>query len=170
MTLTTPTATHVAYYHLCHRKLWLAWHGIRLENVTDNTYVETGKLISQTTYARRPQKWRELSLPGIKIDHFDPTTNTVREVKKSRKLEKAHVAQVQYYLYRLEEAGIKCPQGIIEYPKQKKTMPVPWNEQARQAVKNWLVGIQEVIDREKCPDVIRKAYCRTCAFRDFCYV
>ncbi len=166
----TPTATHIAYYHLCHRKLWLACNGIRLENATDNTFVEIGRLISETTYTRRPQKWRELSLPGIKIDHFDPTTNTVREVKKSPRLEKAHIAQVQYYLYRLEEVGIDKPQGIIEYPKQKKTMKVPWNEEAHQAVKSWVVGIRTVLDRQKCPEVIQKAYCRTCAFRDFCYV
>ena len=164
----TPTATHITYFHLCHRKLWLHHRQMRMED--NSMAVAEGILLGETTYARRPQKWRELSLPGIKIDHFDPTTNTVREVKKSRKLEKAHVAQVQYYLYRLEEAGIECPQGIIEYPKLKKTMQVPWNEQARQAVKSWLVDIEKVIDREKCPDVIRKAYCRTCAFRDFCYV
>ncbi len=76
--------TFIAYFHLCHRKLWLFCNGIRLENATDSTFVETGKLISQTTYTPRPQKWRELSLPGIKIDHFDPTTNTVREEKKPK--------------------------------------------------------------------------------------
>ena len=45
----TPTATHIAYYHLCHRKLWLVCNGIRMENNTDNTYVEMGKLISDAT-------------------------------------------------------------------------------------------------------------------------
>ncbi len=166
----TTTATHIAYYHLCHRKLWLSCNGIRLENATDNTFVETGKLISETTYTRRPQKWRELSLPGIKIDHFDSTTQTVREVKKSRKLEKAHIAQVQYYLYRLEEAGMANLQGIIEYPKQKTTMKVPWNEEMRKAVIGWLADIAHIVTSETCPEVINRPYCRRCAYRDFCYI
>ena len=165
-----PTATHIAYYHLCLRKLWLVCNDIRMENNTDNTYVEMGKLISETTYIRRPQKWRELALPGIKIDHYDPATKTVREVKKSAKLEKAHVAQVQYYLYRLEQAGITGTQGIIEYPKQKKTKTVFLDDAARKEIKIWIQEIERLVQEENCPEVIKKPYCRKCAFSDFCYV
>ncbi len=166
----TPTATHIAYYHLCHRKLWLACHHVRLENTTDNTYVETGKLISETTYARRPKKWRELSLPGIKIDHFDPQTRTVREVKKSRKLEHAHMAQVQYYLFRLEKAGVQDPKGLLEYPKAKKTVAVRLEEGTRKEIEVWITDIEKIATAPFCPAVIKKSYCRKCAYRDFCYV
>ncbi|MBK8501466.1 MAG: Dna2/Cas4 domain-containing protein [Saprospiraceae bacterium] len=69
----------MTYYHLCHRKLWLLTQEIRMEQSTHNQYVEEGKLINETSYQRRPHKWRELSLEGIKIDHFDVKNNLVRE-------------------------------------------------------------------------------------------
>ena len=141
-----------------------------MENNSQNQFVEEGKLMSEVSYSRRSQKWRELSLPGIKIDHFDPHTNTVKEVKKSAKLEKAHIAQVQYYLYRVEEAGVKDPKGLLEYPKMRKVVDVPWNAELRMQVKMWLGDIVRIISAHTCPDVINKPYCRACAFRDFCYV
>ena len=89
------SASHITYYHICHRKLWLHHRGMRMED--NSQAVAEGQLIGTTTYNRRAKKWKELSLGAAKIDHFDPQTNTIREVKKSAKLEHAHVAQVQYY-------------------------------------------------------------------------
>lgn len=166
----TPTATHLTYLHLCPRKLWLVLHGIQMENNANNHHVEVGKLISETTYTRRPRKWRELALDGIKIDHFDPVTNTVREVKKSPKLEYVHVAQVQYYLYRLEEVGVENPKGLIEYPKQRRTREVVLDEAARRSIRQSLKEIKRIANQEECPDLVKKGYCRNCAFYDFCFV
>lgn len=164
------TATQIAYLHLCHRKLWLVGQGIRMENVNQNQYVDEGKLISESTYQRRPKKWKELALEGIKIDHFDSQTNTVKEVKKSAKLEHIHVAQVQYYLYRLQESGIEAPKGLIEYPKQRKTKSVEINQDTITKVEKWKQEIKSVKDREDSPAVIDKPYCKRCAYYDFCYV
>ncbi len=132
--------------------------------------VAIGILLGNTAYSRRAKKWRELSLPGIKIDHFDPQTKIIKEVKKSSKLEAVHIAQVQYYLYRLEEVGVSGAHGLIEYPKLRKTVQVPWNQTLRQSVASWMTAIEKIIQDQQCPEVIKKAYCRTCAFRDFCYV
>ena len=118
------TATQISYLHLCHRKLWLHHHHIRMENATGNQAVAEGKLISATTYTRRPKRWRELNLGHLKIDHFDPATNTVREIKKSPKLEHAHIAQVKYYLFALEQRGVEKPNGLLEYPKQRQTRTI----------------------------------------------
>ena len=162
--------TLIAYYHLCHRKLWLHSRHIRMENATSNTHVEEGKLLGETTYNRRPQKWRELDLGFVKIDHFDPSTNTVREIKKSPKLEHAHIAQVQYYLYVLEQRGIKGAKGLIEYPKQRKTSNVTLDAAARKDIQSWLSEIQRISQLSQCPDLVQKSYCKNCAFYDFCFV
>jgi CRISPR-associated exonuclease Cas4 len=53
------SGTLISYLHLCHRKLWLHHHHIRMEHVS--SAVAEGKLIGETTYTRRPQKWRELN-------------------------------------------------------------------------------------------------------------
>lgn len=163
------TATQITYLHLCHRKLWLTGKGIRMENHTNNRFVEEGKLISETTYRRRPQKWKELTLEGIKIDHFDPSSNTVREVKKSPKLEHVHVAQVQYYLYHLVREGVRRPRGIIEYPRQRRIREVDWEESIPREVASWQNAIREITQREECPELVKKPYCRNCAFYDFCF-
>ena len=164
------SATHIAYFHLCHRKLWLHANGIRMENATDNAYVEEGKLICETTYQRRPQRWKELDLDVLKIDHFDPVTNTIREVKKSPKLEHTHVAQVKYYLYALKRRGIEGATGIIEYPKQRKTTTVNLSDADRQEIIGWEAEIERIVQLPVCPALVKKSYCSTCAFRDFCFV
>ena len=45
----TITGTHIAYYHLCYRKLWLLTEEIRMEIRTNNQSVEEGKLINETS-------------------------------------------------------------------------------------------------------------------------
>ena len=90
------TGTQIAYYHLCHRKLWLFANGIRMEHTSD--LVAEGKLIDENSYPQRAEKWQELAIEGIKIDHYDAQHNIVREVKKSSKKEAAHIAQLKYYL------------------------------------------------------------------------
>lgn len=164
------TATLLSYYHLCHRKLWLHARQIQMENATNNQYVEEGKLLDETSYARRPQKWRELNLGFVKIDHFDPSTHTVKEIKRSPKLEHAHVAQVQYYLWVLEQRGISAQKGIIEYPRQRKSTEVVLTEEVRKEIEGWLAEIERISTQEQCPPLVKKSYCKKCAFYDFCYV
>ena len=163
----TTSGTFISYLHLCHRKLWLHANGLRMEHVSET--VSEGKLISETSYSRRPSRWRELDLGHIKIDHFDPATNTVREVKKSPKLEHAHIAQVKYYLYVLEQNGIQDVKGLIEYPKQKKNRTVSLTDEDRRQIPLWEKEITEIIARPACPPLVKKSFCKTCAFYEFCY-
>jgi CRISPR-associated exonuclease Cas4 len=132
--------------------------------------VAEGKLIGETTYQRRAKKWKELSLGNSKIDHFDPVTNTIREVKKSRKLEHAHIAQVKYYLFLLEQRGILKAKGLIEYPKERRTKEVVLDAESRKEVMGWMAEVERIINLEYCPELVKKSYCRTCAFYDFCFV
>lgn len=164
------SGTAVAYYHLCHRKLWFFGNGIRMENATDNAFVEEGKLIDEHSYARRPQKWRALDLGSLKIDHFDPTTHTVREVKKSSKLEAAHIAQVKYYLFALRKQGLMDATGIIEYPKEKRKTAVTLTDDEMPLMEAWEADIERIMRLEQCPELIKKRYCDSCAFKDFCFI
>ncbi|MCO6488646.1 MAG: CRISPR-associated protein Cas4 [Phaeodactylibacter sp.] len=162
------SATHISYYHLCHRKLWLFHRKIKMEHTSDTVY--EGKLIGSQAYARRAGRWRELSLGPIKVDHFDPRQKLVREVKKSPKLEASHVAQVKYYLYYLEQAGVDNPRGLIEYPKHRKTTDVRLTGADRQEIRGWEAEIERIVQQPNCPELVRKSYCRQCAYRDFCFI
>jgi len=162
------SGTLISYLHLCHRKLWLHHHHIRMEHVS--SAVAEGKLIEENAYNRRPKRWRELNLGNLKIDHFDPETNTVREVKKSPKLEHAHIAQVKYYCYALEQRGVENPKGLLEYPKHRKTHHIELTEADRKEIQDWEAEIERIIQLPICPELIQKSYCKNCAFYDFCFV
>ncbi|NJB84459.1 CRISPR-associated exonuclease Cas4 [Lewinella marina] len=106
----------------------------------------------------------------MKIDHFDPREKVVKETKKSPKLKFAHVAQVKYYLYLLELRGIKAATGQVEYPRQKRTTEVSLLAADRDTtIPGWLAEIERITQLEKCPEIVRKSYCRSCAFHDFCF-
>jgi CRISPR-associated exonuclease Cas4 len=163
------TATIVAYYHTCHRKMYLHHHGIRMEHTSDVVY--EGKLIGENTYEERAQKNTQLELDGIKIDFYDPKTKTVHETKRSDKMELAHEAQVKYYLYVLHQNGIEGASGIIEYPTLRHRQMVTFDpEKDIPIIEAWLGEIERILEDTDCPAVINKPICKNCSYYDYCYV
>lgn len=162
------TATLINLYHICHRELWLHAKGIRMEHTSDTVY--EGKLIGTTSYPQRAEKYTELEIAGSKIDFYDAKNKVVHEVKKSDKAEAAHLAQVKYYLYLLEENGIEGATGILEYPKLRQTEHVTLTDDDRSDIVEWLTDIEVILADANCPNVINKPICKRCSYFDFCYV
>lgn len=163
------TATLVSYLHTCRRKLWLHAHEIRMEHTSD--LVAEGKLIGDTAYDRRPDKYTQVELDGVKIDFFDSRARVVHETKRGRAVESAHRAQVQYYLYKLRQHGVTDATGIIEYPDLRRTEPVAALTDADvEAIAAWERAVEEVVGSEHCPPVIRKPICKNCSYCDLCYI
>jgi CRISPR-associated exonuclease Cas4 len=161
------TATHINYLHICRRKVWLFSHGITMEHTSD--VVTEGKLIGESTYPQRNDKYTEIELEGIKIDFYDAKNKVVHEIKKSAKIEVAHRAQVKYYLWVLEQNGITGATGILEYPKQRHTEAVELTDEDRQNIPMWKAEIERLIDNDTCPKVLDKPVCKNCSYFDFCY-
>ena len=162
------TASHLTYYLLCHRKLWLHHQQIRMED--NSADVSMGKLIERRSYQRRAGRYRQVDLGHVKLDHFDPRERVVREIKKSPKLEASHVAQLKYYLYCLEQRGVCDVTGLLEYPRYRRTVHVELTEaDRRQVIPGYLAEIERITTLEVCPAVVRKSYCERCAFHDWCY-
>jgi CRISPR-associated exonuclease Cas4 len=162
------TGTHIAYLHLCHRKLWLFAHGIGMEQ--ESELVAEGRLIGESSYPQRAERWQEIAVEGIKIDHYDAALCLVREVKKSNKREDAHVAQLKYYLFVLERNQIPARHGILEYPALRRTEEVWLDEEDRRAIPGWEAEVRRIVDAETCPPLVKKTICRRCAYHDFCYI
>ena len=162
------TATHVNLYHVCHRELWLHAHEIRMEHTSDT--VSEGKLIHETAYPQRAEKYREVVLNGVKIDFYDPKAKVVHEIKKSNKVEEAHRAQVKYYLYILEQNGVEGATGLIEYPTLRQTETVALSPSDRREIVRWLGEITTLLQAAVCPPLLRKPICKKCSYFDFCYV
>lgn len=132
--------------------------------------VGEGKLIHETSYSNRTEKFKELALDGIKIDYYDATNKIIHEIKKSDKKEKAHIWQLKYYIYVLQNAGIEGVKGILEYPTQRKRKEILLCEDDGELIKEWSLNISGIINSDSCPEKITKSKCRNCSYFDFCWV
>ena len=135
-----------------------------------NDAVSEGKLIHETSYSHRSSKYEEIAIDGIKIDYFDAKNNVIHEIKKSSKLHEAHIWQVKYYIYVLEENGIEEVSGILEYPKERKTEEVFLSEVDRQEIALMKTEIQRIIALKEVPEAVRMSRCGNCSYYDFCFV
>lgn len=163
-----PTGTHFNYYLICHRKLWLFANGINMEHTSD--LVEMGKLIHETTYPQRAEKYSEIELEGIKIDYYDPKNKVVHEVKKSDSHEEAHEWQVKYYIFVLERNGVEGATGILEYPKMRQTNEIILSDVDREQIRDFEKDIEKIINSDKCPERLHQSNCKNCSYFDFCFV
>ena len=162
------TPTHINYYHICHRKLWLFSQGIQMEHTSD--VVEEGNLIHRDSYPQRAAKFTELDLGVAKIDFYDAKNKVVHEIKKSNKVEEAHEWQLKYYLLLLHRAGVKGVTGLLEYPKLKKVTPVTLLPGDMERLEQDESEIERLIKQEQVPGKIKKSFCRKCSYFDLCWV
>lgn len=161
-------ATFFNLYHVCKRELWLHANGIRFEQTSDLVY--EGKLIHETSYPQRPERFEELEIDGIKIDFYDARNKVVHEIKKSDKVEEAHEWQLKYYLYVLERNGVEGVKGVLEYPTLRKTTPVVLSDRDREYIGETVVSIKTLVNQENCPPFEPKSICRNCSYYDFCFI
>jgi CRISPR-associated exonuclease Cas4 len=162
------TATLINLYHICHRELWLHANGIRMEHTSDAVY--EGKLIGETTYPQRPEKYTEIEIGGSKIDFYDAKNKVVHEIKKSDKAEEAHEWQVKYYIWLLAQAGVEGVTGILEYPRLRETKDVRLTATDETYLRSAMAQISALIESDRCPPVINSKICKSCSYFDFCYV
>jgi CRISPR-associated exonuclease Cas4 len=139
-----------------------------MEHTSDLVY--EGKLIHETSYERRSDKYTELELDGIKIDYYDPKNKVIHEVKKSNKKEAAHEWQVKYYIYVLEKNGIEGASGILEYPKLRKREEVILSSIDQEEIMEREKEIQRIINTESVPEKLKISKCKNCSYFDFCWV
>ena len=158
------TGTQINYYFVCKRKLWLFTKDIRFED--ENEYVQLGCLIDETSYKRNK---KQIEIGKIKIDFID-NKGVIHEVKKSNKIEKAHIYQVKYYIFTLKKLGIKNVTGEIDYPKLKKKEVVFFGTDDEINFKKIFENIKKILDKEQPPGANRMNICKKCAYYEFCFV
>ncbi len=161
------TGTKIAYYIVCKRKLWLFSNHITFESSSE--LVGIGKLISETSFKRERQK--EILLGDtVKIDFVRIGDEVViHEVKKSRKLEEAHIWQVKFYIYTLKKMGVECTSGVIHYPKLLRKIDVGLEKEDEKMIEKIREDTRKLLKGE-IPPPIKVSYCKKCAYYQFCYV
>lgn len=172
------TGTHINYYRVCPRKLWLFANGISMEHTSD--LVADGKLIEETSYLQRSERYEQIELSyeleGTlltgKIDFFDTKNKAIHETKRSNKVEVAHIWQVKFYLWLLVLNGIGTKEelkGIIEYPTLRKTETIVLREDDIAYLKNAVLSIKQLAGSDICPPVLNSKICKSCSYYEFCY-
>jgi CRISPR-associated exonuclease Cas4 len=160
------TGTLVNYYFVCKRKLWLFAHQINFEMESDT--VALGKLLSETSYERQKKEIKIDEM--ISIDWIDLRNKVIHEVKKSDKLEEAHLWQVKYYLYFLESKGVHGFKAEIDYPKFHKRELIELADSDREHLKGVIEEIEGILSRDEIPEKVRIPACRSCSYFEFCWV
>jgi CRISPR-associated exonuclease Cas4 len=160
------TGTLVNYFFVCKRKLWLFAHQINFEAESDK--VALGKLISETSYSRKSKEIRIDET--ISIDWIDFRNKVIHEVKKSDRLEYAHLWQVKYYLYFLESKGVIGFRAELNYPKHHKREFVELSDADRDELKNVTKEIEQIVSSETSLRKIKIPACKSCSYFEFCWV
>lgn len=135
----------------------------------ESDLVSMGKIIHKTSYKREQ---RDFALDNIiNVDFIRKEEFLeIHEVKKSTKMEKAHVFQLLYYLYYLKhEKGISNVKGFIDYPKIRKKEEFELNLEKESQLEEVFGKIKEIVDGE-LPKPVKKPFCRKCAYFDLCWV
>ena len=161
------TGTHFNYYLVCKRKLWLFSNSIQMEHTSDLVY--EGNLIHENSYPQRSGKYQEVQVAGVKVDFYDAKQKVIHEIKKSDKIEDAHIWQLKYYMYVFQQHGIEVFSGILEYPKLRKTDEILLSDADKKQIQDMLVGIENIINSGTCPAIPDSAPCKRCSYYDFCF-
>lgn len=115
--------------------------------------VADGKLLHESSYPQRAEKYREIDLSVTlnnkidlfgKIDFYDAKDKVIHEIKRSDKIEEAHEWQVKYYILLLEENDVAGVKRILENPKLRETKEVLLEESYKlylEAVKHQIIEI-----------------------------
>jgi len=160
----TITGTLVWYYAICKREVWLMSHAITPDQ--NHQALDFGRAIHEIYY--RTMK-KEVKMEGIKIDVIKGGKESIIcEVKTSSKFLEAARLQLAYYLYRLEEAGVKV-RGEILVPREKRRIKLTLNEETRRKIKNILKEIVEICSKPLPPPPAKIPFCKKCAYSDFCW-
>ncbi|MFQ5885214.1 MAG: CRISPR-associated protein Cas4 [Thermoplasmata archaeon] len=159
------TGVMVNYYFICRTKLWLFAHNMQMEKEFEN--VKMGKLLHETSYKERK---KELIIDGyIALDYVvKGDVLEIHDIKKTRKMEFAHEAQMLYYLYYLRRRGVDDAVGLIDYPNLRRRREVRLTQEGEEKIEAAMRGIESVVSGPMPPPTKTKI-CKKCAYEEFCW-
>ena len=169
----------IGYYIICPRKAWLSLRGLWMEQESDA--VAMGRVIDKTSYSKRNKAIDlEATAPDGsvvvgKLDGADLQGGVLHETKKSRAVEEAHRMQVKFYLWLLKLCGVTRADGHpfggqIDYPRLRRTESVELRPEDEAYLEEIIANICVLAQQPAPPPrLIRRAFCRKCAFEELCY-
>lgn len=159
------TGIMIYYYFICKKKLWYFLNQINMEQ--NSELVSIGKVLDESSYKKEEK--------GILIDNtinidFIKNGAILHEVKKTKAIEEAGIWQIKYYMYYLEEKGVKNVEAKIDYPLLRETKEIKLDKDDKKILENVIKNIEELAKDAKVPSKINSKICKKCAYFDLCYV
>lgn len=130
-------------------------------------YMYMTKLLDENSYKRDD---KHIQIDGVINIDFIHDNRELHEIKKSRAVEEAGIWQLKYYLYYLEERGVKGIKGRIDYPLLKRTMEVALSDEDRNVLGDVIKDINILKKQNMVPQLDKKKICSKCAYYDLCYI
>ncbi len=159
------TGIMIYYYFICQRRLWYFINQINMEQ--NSELVAMGKILDETTYKK--EKKQILIDNAINID-FIKDGAVLHEVKKTKSIEEAGIWQIKYYIYYLQNKGIKNIKAKIDFPLLRETKEIILEEEDKEILANVIKNIEEIAQMDKPPQRIDSKICNKCSYFDLCYV
>lgn len=159
--------TQINYYFICKTKLWLFSHHIQMEQ--ESELVSLGKILHEDSYKRDKRDQTVDNLISFDFIRKGKVLE-IHEVKKSKKMSKAHHYQLLYYLYYLKnEKGINDAVGIIDYPKIRRRETLKLDDRNEKEIDNIIRRTGSILDG-KMPVSEKRSACLKCAYYELCFV
>ncbi len=131
----------------------------------ESELVKLGKILHEERYRKR---LKEIQLDRIKLD-FIENGNEIHEIKRSKKMENAHLFQLLYYIYYMKTNFDLILKGVLNYPLLRKKIQIELTIDKEKELQDILLDIKRIIEKDKPPEPIWKSYCKSCAYRDLCW-
>jgi len=159
------TGTHIWYYFICKREVWLMLHNIAPDQEDEN--IDLGRFISEHTYQRNKQ---ETMIGNIKIDRVrrEDGQLIIGEVKKSSRYIESARYQLLFYLQTLKKMGIDA-RGELLFPNEKKREEIVLSVEAEKRLEEAIEDIRKIARLPVPPPPRKINFCKNCAYREYCW-
>ena len=159
------TGTMISYLHVCPRQLWFFQNHLEMEHTSDR--VAMGQLLHEESYPREKRKERPINDRNL-IDFIDKD-GILHDVKSSPSMQNAHEMQMFYYLYLLKQKGLPNRKGVINYPRQRRTVEVELTPEKEREVEEAIREVKRISDLPTPPDVAFMKICKSCSYMELCW-
>ena len=159
------SGTTIGYLYVCPRELWFFQNHIEMEHTSD--LVSMGKLLHEESYPREKRKERPIDDRNL-IDFIDKD-GILHDVKSSPSVRKAHEMQILYYLYLLKQKGFPNRKGVINYPRQRRTVEVELTPENEREVEEAIREVKKISDLPTPPNVDFMKICKSCSYMELCW-
>ncbi len=161
----TITGTHIWYYFICKREVWLISHQITPDQDDENIIL--GRYYDAEAY-QRERKSLVIENSRIDVYHKENGQLVVGEVKKSSKYQESARMQLAFYLKRLKENGVHA-KGELRFPTEKKKEVIQLTNELEETLKKIEEEITELIRLKQTPPPQRIGFCKNCGYVEYCW-